>query len=159
MGKFVKSKIDALKEKKKALSNSFKIKAMFKGKQGLYTFYSIWFAAIKAYISGSPSTVMKQAWKIYVIPFIPRDWVCDDSGYEGVKAKRRCKLINHRLKKQGEISKKDIVWLENELLPAFEKDFELKNLSFDKLGVVNEDAIAEKLKQTKKEKKFKEMLK
>ena len=159
MGKFVRDKIEALKEKKKAFSNSFKIKAMFKGKQGLYTFYSIWFASIRAYIGGSPSMVMQQAWKIYVIPFIPSDWECDDEGHVGVKAKRRCKLIHHRFKKTGLINDKDKSWLEKELLVSFEKDFKSKNLLFDDLIPINEDAIESKLKKVKSEKKFKEMLK
>jgi len=155
MSKFVKSVI----EQKKAVSNALKVKAMFKGKQGLYTFYTIWFKAIEAYISGNPSWTMRQAWKVYVIPFIPNDWTCDDAGYEGVKAKRRCKLIQHELNKTGKISKKQKLWLKCELLPAFKNDFAEKNLDFDKLGEMNDDQIERKIKEAKSQSKIKEMLK
>jgi len=158
MGKFVKKNIvEKIKAKKKALGNAIKIKAMFKGKQGLYTFYSIWFSTLRAYASGKPSRVKVLSWKTYVIPFVPKDWTCDDKGYEGVKAKRRCKLIQHRLKKTGEIVKKDRKWISEELLPAFENDFKEKNLSFDEIVDMDDSSIESKLRQAKQEKKFEEL--
>jgi hypothetical protein len=158
MGKFVKKKIEALKEKKRAVQSAFKLKTMMKGKMGLYTFYSIWFATIKAYIAGEPSKVKRLAWKIYVVPFIPGDWTCTDKGYEGVKAKRRCKLIQHRLNKENVVNDKDKVWLKEELLPAFEEDFRKKNLDFEKLGGMDDEKININIKKLKSEKKYKEML-
>jgi len=155
LGKFIKEQI----EKAKAVKNSLKVKAMFKGKQGLYTFFSIWFSTMKAYASGNPSWVMRQAWKVYVVPFVPGDWVCTDEGYEGVKARRRCQLIQHRLNKTDSINSKDKKWVFDELIPAFQKDFESKNLDIDKLGDMDESSIESKLKQVKGQKKFKEMLK
>ena len=149
MTKFVKELI----EKKRAITNALKVKSVMKGKQGLYTFYSIWFSTIKSYATGKPSSVMKASWKLYVVPFVPSDWVCTDKGFVGVKAKRRCKLINHGLNKTGKISLKDHKWLENELLIAFQKDFSDKNLDFDKLVEMPEDKIDLKLKKFNKENK------
>lgn len=155
MPKFVKTII----EKKRAATSAMKLNAAMKGKQGLYTFYTIWFQTIEAYIKGNPNWTFRQAWKVYVIPFIPGDWTCDDKDYEGVKAKRRCKLIQHELNKTGKISKKHKVWLKTELLPAFRDDFREKNLDFDKLGEMNDEQIEKQIKKAKGEKKFKEMLK
>jgi len=159
MGKFIKKQIEKIKQKKQAIKSATKLKVMLKGQQGLYTFYSIWFATIKSYIKGKPSKVKRLAWKIYVIPFIPSDWVCDDRGYEGVKAKRRCKLIHHRLIKEGVVVDKDKKWLKKELLPGFENDFMQKNLDFDKLGDMSDEAIEKNIVKIKTEKKYKEMLK
>ena len=159
MPKFVKDVIEKAKEAKRATSAAIKLKTALKGKQGLYTFYSIWFSTIDSFIGGNPSFVMKQSWKVYVIPFVPKDWVCDDFGFEGVKAKRRCQLIYHGLNKTGKISKKEKLWLKTELLPAFKKDFADKSLDFEKLGEMKETEIESKLKQAKGEKKFKEMMK
>jgi hypothetical protein len=155
LGKFVKSVI----EKKKAVTNAMKLNAAMKGKQGLYTFYTIWFKAIESYIKGNPSWIMRQAWNVYVIPFIPGGWTCDDKDYVGVKAKRRCQLIQHELNKTGKISKKHKLWLKCELLPAFRDDFRDKNLDFDKLGEMNESHIEAQVKKAKGEKRFKEMFK
>jgi hypothetical protein len=158
MGKFVKETIEALKEKKRAVQSAFKLKTMMKGKQGLYVFYSIWFATIKAYISGKPSKIKRLAWKVYVIPFIPCDWTCTDDGYVGVKAKRRCVLIQHHLNKEGLVNSKDKTWLKKELLVAFEDDFKKKNLDFDKIGGMDDDRISVNIKKLKSENRFKEML-
>jgi len=153
MGKFIKKLI----EKKRTVKSALKLKAMLKGEAGLYTFYSIWFDTIKAYALGNPSRVKRLAWKIYVVPFVPSDWTCTDEGYEGVKAKRRCKLIQHRLNKDGLVNDKDKVWLEKELLVSFEDDFRKKNLAFDKLGVMNDEKIEVNIKKLKSENKYKEM--
>jgi len=155
MAKFVKELI----EKKRAITNALRVKSVMKGKQGLYTFYSIWFSTIRSYATGKPSSVMKASWNLYVVPFVPGDWVCTDKDFVGVKAKRRCKLINHNLSKTGKVSLKDRKWLKEELLIAFQKDFSDKNLDFDKIVEMPEDKIDLKIKKTKSDKKFKEMLK
>ena len=154
MPKFVKNLI----EKKRAVTSAIKLKAMFKGQMGLYTFYSIWFSTIKAYAKGYPSKVKQLAWKTYVIPFIPGDWTCTDEGYEKVSAKRRCKLIQYKYKKKGNIPQADKDWLLDELYVEFEKDFAKKNLDFDKLGDMDDEKIEANLFKVKKT-KFKEMLK
>ena len=146
MVKFIKKLI----EKKHAITSALRLKSVMKGKQGLYTFYSIWFATIEAYASGKPSGVMQTSWKIYVIPFVPNDWTCIDKGFLGVKAKRRCKLIQHNLNKTKKISLVDKKWLKNELLEGFKKDFVGKNLDFDKLVEMPEEHIKLKLKKLSK---------
>lgn len=145
MGKF-KTKFSDIKRSVKA---SVKLKTALKGQQGLYTFFTIWFAIIKAYGTGSPSELMKKAFGIWVIPFVPGSWVCTDEGYVGVKAKRRCKLIHRKLKKEGFISEKNLAWINNELLKSFEEDFDMKNLDFQKLGSFDEDSVQKSINKAK----------
>jgi len=159
MPKFIKEQIEKAKQLKRGTESAFKLKAMMKGKQGLYTFYSIWFSCIKAFIKGNPSWTMKQAWKVYVIPFVPNDWTCTDKGFEGVKARRRCILIQHQLNKELVVTPKNKRWLKKELLPAFEKDFRDKELDFDKLGEMPEEKIQKQVEKLKNEKRFEAMLK
>jgi len=156
MGKFV---LKDLRKKARALRGAIKLKAIMKGKQGLYVFYSIWFSTIKEYIKGKPSWTYQQAWKLYVIPFIPRDWRCTDPGFMGVKAKVRCKKISKELREFGEVKVGSKRWLQDELLPSFEKDFLNKNMDFNALGDIPEDKIKKKVLELKKGNKFKEMLK
>jgi len=156
MSKFV---LKDLKNKARALRGAIKLKAIMKGKQGLYVFYSIWFSTIKAYIKGNPSWTFQQAWKIYLIPFIPRDWRCTDPGFMGLKAKERCKLISKDFRKNGFVSNGSKRWLQDELLPSFEKDFLNKNMDFNKLGDIPEEKIKEKVIKYKNDKKYKGLFK
>lgn len=156
MGKFVLSVLN----KAKATKNALKLKTAMKGQQGLYTFFSIWFYCIDQYASKNPSSMARTIMKLYLIPFTPSDWTCDDKGFEGVKAKQRLKLIKYNYAKDKVVKDKDVLWLKNELRPAFEEDLKKKGLDVNSVLLdLPEDKISGKLKQLKQENKFKEMLK
>ena len=156
MGKFIKSVID----KAKATKSALKLKTAMKGQQGIYTFFSIWFYCIDQYASKNPSAMARTIMKIYLIPFTPGDWTCDDKGFIGVTAKQRLKLIKYNYAKDKVVKDKDVLWLKNELRPAFEKDLKQKGLDIDSVLLdLPEEKIAGKLKALKQDKKYKEMLK
>jgi hypothetical protein len=155
MGKFVLSVIN----KAKAAKSALKLKTAMKGQQGLYTFFSIWFYVIDQYVSKKPSSLAKTAMSVYLIPFTPSSWVCDDKGFEGMSARRRLKIIKSNFSKEGIVKDNDVLWLKNDLRKGFELDLKQKGLDINSILLeLPEDKIEAKVNTLKQEKKYKELI-
>lgn len=98
--------------------------------------FKLFFYGIDGYISGNPNKFQRLAFNSIVRNVVDKQSTCDDTGFEGMKIRKRCKIIG----KENPISEQSIKWLKEELKPYFEDSLQKQlNLNLELLGVIGED--------------------
>jgi hypothetical protein len=132
MKKFLKHFSDFVTERKE----SIKIKASGLQFMTQERQFKLFFYGIDGYITGNPNKFQRLAFNSVVRNVVDKQSTCDDAGFEGMKIRKRCKVVG----KENPISEQSINWLKNELKPYFEDSLQKQlNLSLEILGVINED--------------------
>ena len=110
--------------------------------------------------SGKPSKWQAWAFRWYLIPALDGKSTCDDKGYEGVKIKRRAKLIHINFNKTKKVTLQNKKWLQIELNEYVANSYNIKVEDIDNvLGKVNDSKIEEDLMKFKREKKYSKLTK
>lgn len=91
--------------------------------------YQLYFFCLKGYIEGKPNNLHKLVWHSLIENVVDDKSVCDDSGFEGMKIKDRCKLIG----KEKPLSPTSTSWIEHELKPYFVESLKLQKKDLNEL--------------------------
>jgi len=160
LGKFVKKiKGFAKERKRKVIDQAGGIMYMDYEKK-----FKLFLKGINGFISGKPSKQEQLAFTtLYKFPGYGVDTktTCDDEGYEGVKARKRCKLIHRRWRKDKIVLAEDRRWLKRELIPYLKDGFESQSGKvFEALGKISDEEAREAYELYSKNKdKFKGLVK
>ena len=109
--KFIKK----LSEKIKAYPRTVLSTAVAMTNMTIEQTFQLCFLAINGYIMGKPDNKAKLVWHTVIERAVDNESICDDSGFEGMKIKKRVKLIG----KEKLLSSQSIAWIKNELKPYF----------------------------------------
>jgi len=105
--------------------------------------FKLFLKGINGFISGKPSKQEQLAFTLlYKFPGYGVDTktVCDDAGSEGIKARKRCKLIHKRWRKDKVVLHEDKIWLKRELIPYLKEGFEAQSGKvFELLGKISDE--------------------